>query len=299
LSEARALLVATYPDGSDKPSEIRTYEAWLTWRTGRLKAAIAALEAVVADGPGHYNAWRLLARWQHQDGNGSECCRCARQCVALYPQDAGVLVTAAEFLLAHLDAAGPDAKQVRAEIRGWLERACALDHTNMYNALTLADLYLDDGLLDECTAFFARGTLDAQDRFLQARQLRLDVLQGRIEPALARWREFLREVTHEWLLMAPYGWMVDAGHKAAADDCLQELAAEPAPNPAAARAWVQGQLAAAPDGQRLLAALRGIREKPRSGPRPYITCWCTPRSVMPSWHRCSGRQARTSITDCP
>jgi len=66
LSEARALLVATYPDGSDKPSEIRTYEAWLTWRTGRLKAAIAALEAVVADGPGHYNAWRLLARWQHQ-----------------------------------------------------------------------------------------------------------------------------------------------------------------------------------------------------------------------------------------
>lgn len=264
IAEARALLARTYPEAGSKPSEITTYEAWLTMRTGHVEEAIAAMEKVVVADPGHYNAWRLLALWHHQQGNGEDCCRCARLCVALHPQDAGVLVTAAEYLLAHADAAavGSNAASVRAEIYEWLERAVTLDHTNIYNALTLADLYLDDGKLDECARLFSRGTLDNRDIYLQARFLRLDVLQGRVQPALARWREFLETATeNEWLLLQPYHWFVAKGLQAEADDCLRAVASLPDPSWMAARAWVQGLMAGKPTGQQILDALQRIREK--------------------------------------
>lgn len=264
IAEARALLARTYPDADSKPSEIRTYEAWLTMRTGHTDAAIAAMENVVVADPGHYNAWRLLALWHHQQGHGEDCCRCARLCVALHPQDASVLVTASEYLLAHAEAAavGSDAAAARAEVYEWLERAVTLDHTNIYSALTLADLYLDDGKLDECACLFSRGTLDNRDIYLQARVLRLDLLQGRLQPALVRWREFLETATeNEWLLLQPYHWFVAKGHQAEADDCLRMVASAPEPSWMAARAWVQGLLAGKPSGQQILEALQGVREK--------------------------------------
>lgn len=264
ISEARALLEKTYSGAVEKPTEIRTYEAWLTMRTGHVSEAIAGMEQVVATDPAHYNAWRLLALWQHQQGNGSECCRCARQCVALHPQDASVLVTAAEYLLAHPDAAAEagDAAATRREIYGWLERAVSLDHTNVYYALTLADMYLDDGRHVECELLFARGTLDSRDIYLQARLLRLDLMQGRVDSAITAWRELLLNTTeNEWLHLQPYHWFVAQGQQAAADACLQSVAAEEAPSWMAARAWVQGLLAGKPDGRRILAALQGVREK--------------------------------------
>lgn len=265
ISEARTLLARTYPAGVAKPTEIRTYEAWLTMRTGHVDAAIAEMEQVVADDPAHYNAWRLLALWHHQQSNGADCCRCARQCVALHPQDAGVLVTASEYLLAHADAAaaGSDPAAVRAEIYEWLERAVALDHTSIYNALTLADMYLDDGKLEDCARLFARGTLDGRDIYLQSRLLRLDVLQGRLEPALARWREFLEHVTeNEWLLLQPYHWFVAKGHQADADACVRAVAALPSPSWMAARPWIQSLLAGKPDGEAIAAALQQVRDRP-------------------------------------
>lgn len=260
--EVRALLDRSYPDAADRPSEIRTYEAWLIHRTGRLNEAIAALEAVTVDDPGHYNAWRLLTLWRHQAGDGAGCCRSARQCVALHPQQAGVLVMAAEYLLAHEAEAGPDRAAVRAEVREWMERAVAIDHTNMYNALTLADLYLDDGLLQPCAELFARGTLESRDPYLQARELRLHLLRGNRDRALSLWRQFLRQARdNEWLLLQPYAWFVDRQLRDPADEAIRAETAEAEPNPLAARVWIQSLLAAKPDGQRLLAELNRVRHK--------------------------------------
>lgn len=264
IAEARALLAKTYSGAVEKPTEIRTYEAWLTMRTGHVSEAIAEMERVVADDPAHYNAWRLLALWQHQQGNGKECCRCARQCIALYPQDASVLVTAAEYFLGHLDAAaeGGDAAAIRREIYGWLERAVSLDHTNIYYALTLADMYLDDGRHVECELLFARGTLDFQDIYLQARLLRIDLMQGRVDEAIAKWRKLLLHTTeNEWLLLQPYHWFVALGQQAAANACLQSVASEADPSWMAARAWVQGLLAGKPDGRSISSALQEVSGK--------------------------------------
>ncbi|HEX6592892.1 MAG TPA: hypothetical protein VF050_12925, partial [Moraxellaceae bacterium] len=240
IHEARALL-ARARDKDSANSEIRTYQAWLNEKTGEHDAAIHELEAVVADDPAHYNAWRLLARWHDEAGRGDDCCRCLRQCVALHPLSPVVLGMAAEMLLRH----AKDEHEVarRLEAREYLVRAIHQDHTNSYSVLTLADLYLDEGDLDDCEQLLARQHI-ANDQYVLVRRLRLALLRGEVATALAHYRQLLLDpLDNNWLLVRPVTWLLEKGQHQATWDMLRELAVDPATPPIAARAWVRCLLA--------------------------------------------------------
>lgn len=262
LDEARALIEAAYA-GAEKPSEILTYEAWITERTGRRQAAIRELEAVVARDPGHYNAWRLLTRWHDAEGQVEDACRCARRCVALYPQSATVLGMAADLLLRHLE--GEEAAARKAEARDYLQRALRQDHTNRYNLLTLADLYLDDGELDACAGLFAQLLLDPHDPYLMARRLRLALLRGEADAALALYAALLRsDEDNDWLLLEPLRWFADKGLTERARDTVAAAVADAAAPVRVARAWMR--LALEQDGAE--AVTRGLE-----GLEARADCW--------------------------
>jgi tetratricopeptide (TPR) repeat protein len=255
IDEARALIAEAYA-GREKPSDVLTYEAWMTEETGRLAEAIAQLETVVKQDPGHYNAWRLLTRWHDAAGHGEDCCRCARQCVALYPQNATVLGMAAEFLLRHLDKDNEVAR--RLEARDYLQRALNQDHTNLYNVLTLADLYLDEGDLDDCEQLFARLLVETHNPYVVARHLRLAVLRGKVEEAQAHYAFLLQcNEDSDWLLLEPLRWFRDAAQKDAARACLAAAAQSPATPARAGRAWM-ALLLDGSDVKTVQAALKAV-----------------------------------------
>lgn len=260
IDEARALIAETYAD-SPKPTEVLTYEAWMTEETGRLDEAIAQLEAVVQQDPGHYNAWRLLTRWHDAAGHGEDCCRCARHCVSLYPQNATVLGMAADFLLRHLDKDNEVAR--RLEARDYLQRALKQDHTNLYNFLTLADLYLDENDLDDCEQLFVQVLMDGRNAYVVARHLRLALLRGRVEEALTHYRVLLQaDEDSDWLLLEPLRWFREQKQKDAVWACLQQAAQDAQTPPRAARAWMACLLADDCSGRDVYTALCGVAMRP-------------------------------------
>lgn len=261
VDEARALIATAYAD-AEKPSEVLTYEAWLTERTGRREAAIRELEAVVARDPGHYNAWRLLTRWHDAEGHVDEACRCARHCVALYPQSATVLGMAADLLLRHLE--GDEAAARKADARDYLQRALRQDHTNRYNLLTLADLYLDDGELDACAELFAQLLLDPRDPYLMTRRLRLALLRGEGAEALALYAGVLRtDEDNDWLLLEPLRWFRDKGCGEQAQATVAAVLAEADAPVRVARPWLALHLEpATPFG--LTTALEALEVRPEA-----------------------------------
>lgn len=258
VDEARALIAGAYA-GREKPSEVLTYEAWLTQETGRLDEAVAQLEAVVEQDPGHYNAWRLLARWHDAAGRSADCCRCARHCVALYPQSAQVLGMAADFLLRH--GGDENREAVRREARNYLERALKQDHSNLYNYLTLADLYLDEGELDACEQLFAQILMDTRNPYTVARHLRLALLRGNVEAAQGHYSYLLHsDEDSNWLLLEPLRWFREQKQLEAARDCLQAAAASATAPVRVARPWMALTLEGKNRG--VWKAVKGLQARP-------------------------------------
>jgi len=254
IDEARALIDAAYADRI-KPTEILTQEAWMTEQTGRPVEAIAQLEALVQQDPAHYNAWRLLARWHDAAGNSADCCRCARQCVELFPQNANVLGMAADFLLRHFDKQNEAA--LKLEAREYLVRAINQDHTNTYNFLTLADLYLDEGDLDDCEQLFSRLLVDAKNPYIMTRRLRLALLRGKTQEAQEHYRYLLQHVDdNDWLVLQPLRWFIEHKQKAAAWACLQEIAQLESSPLMAARPWMYCVLADKTKGGKVFSELQ-------------------------------------------
>lgn len=256
VHEARALLDSHYA-GRAKPSEVSTYDAWLIRRTGRLNEAIVGLEAVVREDPGHYNAWRMLMQWHSDAGNADDCFRCARQCVALYPQSANVLGMVAEYLLRHANTDNKEA--IKLEACEYLHRAINQEHTNVFNFLTLMDIYLDDGDLEASEKLFARVLIDASNPYVMARRLRLLLLRNDVPAALQHYRQLLlHPVENDWVRTQPCQWFIEQQQKSAVWALLQEVAVmEPAPV-LAARAWMHCLVAEGAEAKPVADALAKI-----------------------------------------
>ena len=127
-------LACCHPAGLEpQPVSLQLREAWIEAQRGRLPSAVARLKAALAQQPGHYGGWQLLAEWLGELGEFQPAAEAADQMSRLAPQSPIPLGFAGDLL-------SRQGNETAAQER--FRRAFDLDPAYAYAGLRLFDLLL-------------------------------------------------------------------------------------------------------------------------------------------------------------
>lgn len=220
---------AAWPEGP--PIELRARAAWVEAERGDLKAAIAQMNAVVAEHPGHVWGWQQLAEWQWNAGHHEDAIAAAQKLAEFNPVNPAPLGYVADLKLKNGDRAGA---------RKDLERAMALDPAYAFSGMSLFDLELEDGNLAAARRVLAVLEQQVGGVFVEARAAQLAAREGRVtEAETILERLCTSPTTRPWPIQSTVAALDQAGRARSADQVLRAALAKPDATPVLGEIWIR------------------------------------------------------------
>jgi len=227
-----ALQACTLPGGRKTPSRLRHCAARIEIERGQPERAIALTKEIVADDPGYYDGWILLAKWYDDQGKTDEYAEVTGRLIRLNPQDALAFGY-------HGDAMTRLKKP--AEAKQAFQRALELDPSYLYAGVSLLNLQTTDREYDA-----AAGTLAIIGPHMEpARRcqyaIRLYVKKGDEATAFQYLRELCAQQGEEAIeaLSAVTDLMLEVGWAPRAEILFSEFLDKPEANPEVGASWVE------------------------------------------------------------
>jgi tetratricopeptide (TPR) repeat protein len=221
--------------GDDPPTMLKGRAAWLEAARGDRRSAITRMRAVVGADPDYFWGWQQLAHWYDAQDDHANYVEAAEQLVRLAPRDPESFGCRGDARLGAGDREG--AKKD-------FQHAFGLDPHYAFAGLRLIDQQLQDGELDAAAETLSALRANADSPFVRMQAVRLAVKRGDRPSAVEGLRELCAESdAPPALLQRAVESLVEADWAESAEQVLAAALEESGTHPAAARLWVDRQVA--------------------------------------------------------